>query len=237
MFGIELEPSAWVAIVCVLVVIAIEGFSFYTKQQGGEEKAPVAPPAQIPCASFLSNLEKRRAVKHFSPGPVELKHIRRAIENAPSSFGLQPYKIVVVTNQEKKAALRAVSFNQAQVEECHALFVFCALNDVEKRMEEFITATGSEGIRAMMKGFLDATPDKVAWAKRQAYIALGFGLAAAAETEVASCPMEGFIPDKVSEILGLDANLSPCVFLAVGQPAGDEETPRFRFDDLVLEIA
>jgi len=231
----DLEPSAWVAIICVIIIIAIEGFSFYNKN--AEKVAVPHTQHQIPCSSFLSNLDKRRAVKHFAPGSVDTKHISRAIINAPSSFGLQPYKIIAVTNQPKKLALRAVSFNQAQVEECHILFVFCALKDVEKRMEEYISATKAEDMRTMMKGFLDATPDKVDWAKRQAYIALGFGLAAAAETQMASCPMEGFIPDKVAEILELDTNLVPCAFLAVGEHAGGDDSPRFRFDDLITEIA
>jgi len=231
----DLEPSAWIGIICVIVIAAIEGFSFYNKHN---EKAAVPHTQhQIPCSSFLTNLERRRAVKHFAPGAVDTKHITRAIINAPSAFGLQPYKIIAVTNQEKKVALRAVSFNQAQVEECHTLYVFCALKDVEKRMEEYITATKAEDARTIMKGFLDATPDKVDWAKRQAYIALGFGLAAAAETQTASCPMEGFIPDKVAEILELHSNLVPCAFLAVGEHAGGDESPRFRFDDLITEIA
>jgi nitroreductase len=81
-----------------------------------------------------------------------------------------------------------------------------------------------------MLGFLSGIPDKLAWAARQAYIALGFGLAAAAETRVATCPMEGFDPIKVASTLSLPSNLVPVVMLAIGQASPHSiETPRWRF--------
>ena len=187
--------------------------------------------------SFLNNLDWRRAIKHFKPGSVNIKPIEDAIVNAPSSFGLQPYKVVIVTDPELKKMMRPVCFNQEQVEDCHAVFVLCGLRDVEARMEQFIAETKAEPYRALIKGFLDSCPDKLAWAKHQAYIALGFGLAAAAERKISSCPMEGFLPDKISEILKLDANLAPCVLLAVGE-AGDNSdlSPRFRFPESDLVV-
>lgn len=80
-------------------------------------------------------------------------------------------------------------------------------------------------------------PDKLEWAKQQAYLALGFGLATATELKIASCPMEGFIPDKVAEILNLDNNLVPCVLLTVGQKNDNYQLEkRFRFDDIIKKI-
>ena len=68
----------------------------------------------------------------------------------------------------------------------------------------------------------------------QAYIALGFGMAAAMEMNIASCPMEGFKPDEISKILNLDSNLVPCVLLTVGNKKNDYLLEkRFRFDDLL----
>lgn len=182
--------------------------------------------------SFTSSLEWRRAVKHFGSGDVDTKPILEAMINAPSSFGLQPYKIVTVTNKEIKEALKPLSYNQGQVTECHTLFILCARTDVEVRAEEYLKATGAESIRGMLMGFLSYLPDKTAWAAKQAYIALGFGLAAAAEHKIASCPMEGFNGTEVAKVLGLPSTLVPVVYLAVGEAIDADGThPRFRFPD------
>ena len=189
-------------------------------------------------ASFLNNLEWRRAVKHFGDKPVDTTPIVKAITNAPSSFGLQPYKVIAVRDAELKKQIRAVAYDQAQVTECDTLFVFCARTDIAERAEEYLKATGAEMIRDMLTGFITYLPDKTAWAARQAYIALGFGLAACAELQIPSCPMEGFTSSEVHRILGLGDNLVPSVMLAVGSKAEDDGTwPRFRFskEDLVDE--
>ena len=183
--------------------------------------------------SFIGNLEWRRAVKHFGEGPVDTTNIVKAIVNTPTSFGLQPYKVLAVHSSNVKERLRAVSYNQAQVTECHTLFVFCARTDVEARAEEYMTATGTKDtLGPMLTGFLKYLPDKTAWAARQTYIALGFALAAAAEEKIASCPMEGFQANEVAKILELPENLVPLAFLAVGEEAeNDGVYPRFRFPD------
>jgi len=189
--------------------------------------------------SFTSSLEWRRAVKHFGTGDVDATPVLNAMINAPSSFGLQPYKIIAVTNKELKEKLKPVSYNQSQVTECHTLFILCARTDVEARAEEYLKATGAEGIRDMLMGFVGYLPDKVAWASKQAYIALGFGLAAAAEHKIASCPMEGFNSAEVTKILDFPANLVPVVYLAVGEATDEDGThPRFRFSesDLVMSF-
>jgi nitroreductase len=198
-------------------------------------------PTQKNTSSFLSNLEWRRAVKHFGNNSVDTRPIIHAITNAPSSFGLQPYKVIAVRNPELKKQLRAVSYDQAQVTECDTLFVFCARNNLLERAEEYLQKTGAEMIREMLTGFISYIPDKAAWSARQAYIALGFGLAACAELQIPSCPMEGFTASEVHRILGLNDTLVPCVMLAVGSAAENDgissATPRFRFEesDLIEE--
>lgn len=189
--------------------------------------------------SFLDNLEWRRAVKHFGPGEVDIEPIVKAMVNAPSSFGLQPYKIFAVQNKEIKEKLKPVSYGQAQVTECHTLFVLCARSDVDVRAEEYIQQTNAESMRGMLMGFINHIPDKLAWSSKQAYIALGFGLAAAAEEKIASCPMEGFNADEVAKILNLPITYKPVVYLAVGEKAEEDGTyPRFRFaeSDLVTTV-
>jgi nitroreductase/dihydropteridine reductase len=190
--------------------------------------------------SFSSSLEWRRAVKHFGTGEVDTTPIVQAMINAPSSFGLQPYKILAVSNKDLKEKLAPVSYNQPQVKECQTLFILCARTDVEARAEEYLKATEavSRGMRDMLMGFISYLPDKTAWATKQAYIALGFGLAAAAEHKIASCPMEGFSSVEVAKILELPSNLVPVVYLAVGEATEDDGTyARFRFpeSDLVIQ--
>lgn len=188
--------------------------------------------------TFLNNLEWRRAVKHFGNSPVDISSIVKAIVNAPSSFGLQPYKVIAVRNPELKKRLRAVSFDQSQITECDTLFVFCARTDLNERAEEYMKETGAESMREMLMGFISYLPDKSAWSARQAYIALGFALAACAELKIPSCPMEGFSASEVHSILGLPDMLVPCVLFAVGSGTeNDGAWPRFRFNksDLIEE--
>ena len=188
--------------------------------------------------SFVENLEWRRAVKHFGEGPVDTTNIVKAIVNAPSSFGLQPYKVIAIHNKDLKEKLRAVSYGQAQVTECDTLFVFCARTDVEARADEYMRTTGTkESLGPMLTGFLKYLPDKTAWAARQAYIALGFALAAAAEEKIASCPMEGFQAQAVANLLDLPETLVPIVYLAVGETSDVDGTyPRFRFSESDLLV-
>ena len=193
--------------------------------------------------SFLDNLEWRRAVKKFVPGAeVDTCPIRDAIVAAPTSFGLQPYKVLAVRDTALKALLREASFGQPQVTDCDTLFVFCRREDVIGRAEEYLAATGMEPLRPMLSGFLAKLghTGRESWADRQTYLALGFALAAAAEAQIPSCPMEGFDATRVAHILNLEEKgLWPLAYLAVGQatPGDDGTYPRFRFpaSDLILD--
>ena len=171
-------------------------------------------------------------MKHFGGGEVDSSSVLKAMVNAPTSFGLQPYTILVVKDKPLKEKLRAVSYGQAQVTECDTLYILCARTDVEARAEEYLQTTKSEAMRGMLMGFVKGMPDKLAWAARQTYIALGFGLAAAAEERIASCPMEGFSTADVAKLLELPKTLVPVVYLAVGSDAPEDGThPRFRFPE------
>lgn len=180
--------------------------------------------------SFLQNLEWRRAVKHFGSDPVDTTLIVKAMINAPSSFNLQPYRIICVRNKELKKKLRVASYDQPQVTECHTLFVLCAQTDIETRFEEYMKLTNAKINRGAFLEYLEDIPDRVSWAKYQTHIALGFGLAACAEQQIASCPMGGFQESEVHKILNLPENLIPCVYLAVGSSTPqDGRWTRFRF--------
>jgi nitroreductase len=204
--------------------------------------------------TFLTNLKWRRAEKHFAPGWVNIKPIENAIINAPSSYGMQPYHVFVIVDKDLKDKLSPACYNQAQIKECHALFVFCVYTDLEARMDEFIEQTDGEHKRESITKYLAALPTAIGWAKQQAYLALGYGLAAASELKIASCPMEGFMPPKVAKVLKLKDDLEPCVLFAVGRhvslgPINKKERPeffekmkdyklepRFRFKDIIERI-
>lgn len=194
--------------------------------------------------SFLENIEWRRAEKTFDPvddDELYNKHVecvQNAMINAPSSFGLQPFHIIAVSDYETKKLLRDVSYNQPSVSECHTLFILCARTDLNSRVEDYIQkASIQPPYTEMMRGILPSKP--VEWCARQAYISLGYGLAACTELKLASCPMEGFESDKVKTLLKLPAHLEPYVYLAVGKKSDTSSPyPRFRFsmDDMVTKI-
>jgi nitroreductase len=187
--------------------------------------------------SFTNNLLWRRAEKHFLPGEVDIEPIKQAIINAPSSYGIQPFQVLLITNKEVREKLKSACYDQLQITECYALFIFCAIKNIEERIEQYVKETGFVEKKKYMLQYIEnksKVPDKVEWAKQQAYLALGFGLAAATELKIASCPMEGFIPEQVAKVLNLDSNLVPCVLLAVGRKKDDYELEkRFRFSDVI----
>lgn len=206
--------------------------------------------------SFLSNLNWRYATKKFDTSrrvPADqVAQILESIRMAPTSFGMQPFHVYVVTNQEVKNAIQAVAWNQPQIGTASELLVFTARTDLAENKEEFFSllSGGSAEVRAMLKGYEDmvagfvaskADPaDALAWSAKQAYIAQGFALAAAAELQIDSCAMEGFDPTAVGEILSLPATERAVVMLPIGYRAPDE-TPRpkarFSKDQLFREIA
>lgn len=225
----DTETILYIVIGILAVGVIYLGFKLYNSSSGVEiiqmpkQEKPV-------CSTFLGNLEWRRAVKTFAPGAVDYEPILRAIQSSPSSFGMQPYRIVILTNKQLKEDIKPHCFGQEQITACDVLLVFCAIKNVDARVDEYIKASDTENMRPMITEFLSKTTDKVEWARKQAYIALGFAMAAAAELKIASCPIEGFLPDKVAEILATDPNYIPSVFLALGrEDVNAAMKPRFRF--------
>lgn len=179
--------------------------------------------------SFLSQLNWRYATKKFSDKKVSdenISTIKNAIRMSPTSFGLQPFHVVVVTNPEIKTQLRAAAWDQAQITDSSHLFIFCARNDFPNRIESYMNNTVEiqRTDRSNLQGFADMITGTVAmhgdraidWAAHQTYITLGFGLAACAELDIDSCPMEGFDRTQFEKILELPEYLKVQVVMAVG---------------------
>lgn len=198
--------------------------------------------------SFLSQLNWRYATKKFDGSKVsdvQLEKILEAIRLAPSSYGLQPFHVTVVSDVKLQSAIQAASWDQEQMSTASHVLVFSARTDIHERIQAHLanTAGGKAEVREKLKGFEEILVDfakgmdeaaLIQWAANQAYIALGFGLAACAELGVDSCPMEGFEGPKVKEILALPENFHPQVILTIGTRAAGEAArvagrPKVRF--------
>ncbi|PYG33228.1 NAD(P)H-dependent oxidoreductase [Pelagimonas varians] len=189
--------------------------------------------------TLLEKLNWRYATKKMDPSKTvpqeKIDLILEAIRMAPTSSGTQPFEVLVVSNPDTRAEIRKVAWDQAQVTEASHFLVFAAWdNYTEARIDAVVKQLEEErGASEMLTGYYDNL--KATYlprdaevnhnhAARQAYIALGFALAAAAEVEVDSTPMEGFDPAKVDEILGLRAmGLRSVILLPLGyrQEEGD----------------
>lgn len=191
--------------------------------------------------SFLSNLTWRYATKKFDTSKKvsseNLEQILEAIRMTPTSFGLQAYHFYVVTDSEMLQKLQSASYNQPQIGTCSHLIIMCARKDLLQAKDEYFDAlSGGDsearaklaGYEQMATGFIPNTSPE--WAKKQVYIAQGFMLAACAELEIDSCPMEGFDSKTVTEILSLPANHDVAVLMPIGYRAEIEIVrPKMRF--------
>lgn len=202
---------------------------------------PSTPPSAI-----LEALAFRYATKQFDVerkiGDETWATLEQSLVLTPSSFGLQPWKFLVITDQAVREELVPHSWGQRQVADCSHLVVMAVRKSVDeayidkfiRRVAEVrgITAESLAGYRGMMAGSLAMmTPD---WAAKQAYIGLGQFMLAAALVGVDTCPMEGFVPAKYDEILGLGAEgLTTAVLCPAGyRAAGDKYAvaPKVRWE-------
>jgi len=182
--------------------------------------------------NVVERMQWRYAVKAMNGEKVsndKIERIVEAIRLSPSSSGLQPYELLVVTNAELKSQLKVAAHNQSQVEDCSHLVVFAAWNTyTEDRVnawfdlvneERNMKSEGWENYRnSILKGYVPR-PAEVNFehASKQAYIALGIAMLAAAMEEVDCTPMEGFVPAEVDRILGLEAKgLKSVLLLPLG---------------------
>ncbi|CAM3540416.1 NAD(P)H-dependent oxidoreductase [Flavobacterium chungbukense] len=169
--------------------------------------------------ALIDALKWRYATKKMNGQAVpqeKVDYILEAAKLAPSSSGLQPYKVFVVTNQDLKEKIRAVSFDQSQVTDASHVLIWAAWDgySIEKISSVFDRTTTERGIPASamdeykqrLWGMYEPLGQE--WhanhAARQAYISFGLAIAAAAEQQVDTTPMEGFIPAEVDKLLGLN---------------------------------
>jgi nitroreductase len=208
--------------------------------------------------SFLDTLTKRYAAKAMNGQVVpqeKIDAILEAIRLAPTSSGLQPFEVMVVTNKEIKSKIQEIAWNQSQVSDCSHLLVFAAWdNYTEDRINYMFDLTNeirgfkNEGWENYRQMLLDSYPKRDAevnfeHAARQTYIGLMAALTQAAFDGLDSTPMEGFDPNALDQILGLrEKGLRSTLLLPIGYREEDKDwlsnlvKVRKPMEDLVTEV-
>lgn len=189
--------------------------------------------------SLVEKLNWRYATKKFDHtkklSAGQLDTLLSAVQLAPSSMGLQPYRVLVVEDADVREQLREAGYGQQQFTQASQVIIFAAETNLDeafgKKYIDLIASTREIG-REHLAGFEQAVlgaidskneSEKVTWGQKQAYIGLGVLLSAAAEIGVDACPMEGFLPGKFDEILGLkEKGLTATVVATIGFRAEDD---------------
>ena len=206
--------------------------------------------ATISQQTVVEALNWRYATKAYDTAkkiPADVwKTLEQSLVLAPSSYGLQPYKFLVVNDAAKRAELRPHSWGQPQITDASHLVVFAARTTLtERHVDEFIQrvsdvrgvpADALGGYRDMMVGDLVKGPRSAVvqhWAARQAYIALGELLTTAALLGVDATPIEGFNPAEYDKLLKLEGTgYSSVVVAALGYRSAEDKyasLPKVRF--------
>ncbi|ATP20476.1 MULTISPECIES: NAD(P)H-dependent oxidoreductase [Sphingobium] len=187
---------------------------------------------------LIDRLNWRYATKKMNPDKLvaedKVERILEAVRLAPTSSGLQQFEVIVVTNKELRAKIRAIAWDQAQVTDASHLVVFAAWdNYTADRINGMFDLVNdergfrNEGWEAYRQMLLNTYPQRDAQtnfehAARQAYVGLGIALTAAAFEEVDATPMEGFDPAALDEILDLRARgLRSVVMMPLGYRADE----------------
>jgi nitroreductase len=210
-------------------------------------------------SQLLERLNWRYATKQFDPSrkiaPEDWAALEDALVLSPSSGGLQPWKFVVITDPDVRTRLTPVSYGQAQINDASHLVVFAAKTnfseaDVDAHIKHLSEVQGApvEALapyRGMLLGGIVQAMDEAArnaWARNQAYIALGNLLTSAALLGIDACPMEGFDRAKYDELLGLKAKgLASAVIATLGYRLSTDKNAtaskvRFPKDQVVISV-
>jgi nitroreductase len=196
------------------------------------------------------DLNWRYATKKFDSSKKiskqALAELLEVLRFSPSSYGLQPWKFIIIHDPDLRKKLRPHAWNQLQVTDADTLIVFCSLKTIDEKYIKNYTdliakvrevpresLSGYEHI--MINFFKGKSPEVISqWMKHQVYIALGLFLAECAHRKIDACPMEGFDSPKFNEILNLpQQGLEAVVLCAIGYRAMDDHyahLKKVRFD-------
>lgn len=195
---------------------------------------------------YLESLKWRYATKKFDPNQIidreVLDRILEAAGLTATSLGLQAIQILKVEDKSLRAALLPHCHNQRQIVEASDLLILCVDAHIDDlKIDTYIKLVAKtrnqqesdlEGFKKMISGYIKAFPGNKPmqeWLARQSYITLGTLLTACAIERVDSCPMEGFKPQGVSEVLNLDDNgLFPVLLLPIGYRSNEDKNQHLR---------
>lgn len=190
---------------------------------------------------LINHLKWRYATKKYDTSKKvsseDISKIKEAINLAPTSYGLQLFKVLDIQDKAIRERLKPASWNQSQITDASHLFVFCSYTDaggteVNAYMQRKAEVQGLDlkdlkGYGDFVKGALAsrAKEEKQIWMSKQTYIALSNAMTACAALKIDSTPMEGFDPNAYGEILGLDTKeLKASVVLAIGYRSSEDAT-------------
>jgi len=193
---------------------------------------------------FIKDANWRYATKKFDATkkitPEDLASLKEAIRLSASSYGLQPYKILIIENPEVRAQLQPVSWGQSQIVDASHLLVFANIinfgkTEIDATINNMATTRNIplealQGYGDFMKSKLIDLPEEVKnnWTSKQTYLALGNLLNAAAELKIDVTPMEGFEPEKYNEILGLEKlGLNASLVATIGYRHEEDATQHY----------
>ena len=208
--------------------------------------------------NILDALEWRYAVKKFddkaSLTEQQILEVKKVFNLSASSYGLQPYKMIVVQNPELKEKLVPASFGQEQISQSAAILVFAVRTDFgmdyidqffkDMSTKRQIPLENLEGYKNFMKGsFANKSEDEISsWATKQVYLTMGHMLASLAALQIDTCPMEGLDPQAYDKILDLDAKqLKTIIAMPIGVRAPDDASAtalkvRKDLSDIIIDL-
>lgn len=195
-------------------------------------------------SNFIENANWRYATKKFDTtkkvATTDLEILKKAISLTATSYGLEPYKILIIENQVIKNQLVAASWGQQIVADASHLIVFANILDFgSEQMNNYfknVTQTRNvpmealQGYSDFMQSSINALPleKRNSWTAKQTYLAMNNLLNACAELKIDATPMEGFIPEKYNEILGLNAlGLNAVLAVPIGYRHDDDATQHY----------
>ena len=195
-------------------------------------------------STFIENQNWRYATKKFNSekkiSESDLEILKDAIQLSSSSYGLQPYKVLIIENEEIRKQLQPASWGQSQIVEASHLLVFANITNVDadyiNNFAENMATTRNIPLESV-KGYADFLISKITtlspeqqavWTAKQTYLALGNLLNAAAELKIDVTPMEGFLPEQYNEILGLkEKGLHATLVATIGYRHDEDDTQHY----------
>ncbi|WPR71032.1 NAD(P)H-dependent oxidoreductase [Flavobacterium sp. NG2] len=196
-------------------------------------------------STFIEHQNWRYATKKFDATKKitneDLSILKEAIRLSSSSYGLQPYKVLIVENPELRAKIQPAAWGQSQIVDASHLIVFANMTTMtETEIDNYLKNISD--IREIplesIAGYADFMKSKILtlsaetsniWASKQTYLAMGNLLNAAAELKIDVTPMEGFVPAQVNEILGLDKlNLNASLIATLGYRHSEDLTQHYK---------